>query len=326
MAKTVVIYHGNCADGFTAAWVVRRWWDASEAKLEAMVEAGAIERAENAEPNEIEFIAGVYQKPVDLERLRDNFVIIVDFSYKAPVMRQIIEVAKRTFWIDHHKSAILDMDACLLTNGSSGESDKFEWLTDLERSGAGLAWDYFFPDELRPWLIKYVEDRDLWEFKYRDTRAIQAYIFSFPYDFSQWDEFAADLEDKETTRLYAVAGASIERKHFKDINELLPICTRHIRIGGHIVPVANLPYTMVSDAGHILATRNPSLFGICYYDGMDGRNFSLRSVDGGMDVSEIAKQFGGGGHAHAAGFRVSYEDAKQFELIEGDSDGRKNLS
>jgi nanoRNase/pAp phosphatase (c-di-AMP/oligoRNAs hydrolase) len=28
----------------------------------------------------------------------------------------------------------------------------------------------------------------------------------------------------------------------------------------------------------------------------------MRSIDGGPDVSEIAKAMGGGGHAHAAGF------------------------
>ena len=30
----------------------------------------------------------------------------------------------------------------------------------------------------------------------------------------------------------------------------------------------------------------------------------LRSTDDGLDVSEIAKQYGGGGHRNAAGFRM----------------------
>ena len=38
----------------------------------------------------------------------------------------------------------------------------------------------------------------------------------------------------------------------------------------------------------------------------DGRVFSLRSTEEGLDVSEIAKQYGGGGHKHASGFRVPY--------------------
>lgn len=32
--------------------------------------------------------------------------------------------------------------------------------------------------------------------------------------------------------------------------------------------------------------------------------FGLRATDDGLDVSEVAKQYGGGGHAKAAGFKV----------------------
>lgn len=298
MAKTICVYHGNCADGFTAAWVVReRWLNKVAADTEMKLPT---------EPEPI-FYAGVYQKPVDLEDFKGNHVIIVDFSYPREYMQAICEVAQSVTWIDHHKSAIIDMEGFVWNN--------FEAFTDLERSGAGLTWDYYFPGEARPALIDLVEDRDLWKFKYTDTRDIAAYIFSFVYDFKQWSKFAVDLEYNDRVDLAVQQGKAIERKHFKDIDELLPICTRHIRIAGHIVPCANLPYTMVSDAGHILAERNPTLFGICYYDGMSGRNFSLRSVEGGMDVSLIAKQYGGGGHAKAAGFRVSLEDANHlFEL------------
>ncbi|WP_224794071.1 DHHA1 domain-containing protein [Pseudomonas fluorescens] len=34
--------------------------------------------------------------------------------------------------------------------------------------------------------------------------------------------------------------------------------------------------------------------------------FSLRSTDEGMDVSEVASQYGGGGHRNASGFRVPF--------------------
>lgn len=301
MAKTICVYHGNCADGFTAAWVVmQRYLSKAQADKEM-----------NLPEEEVPvFYAGVYQKPVDLEVFKNNHVIIVDFSYSRAKMQEICEVAQSVIWIDHHKSAMLDMEGFKWNN--------FEAYTDLTRSGAGLAWDYFMgPHDERPALVNIVEDRDLWKFKLPDTRVLQAYIFSFKYSFETWDALCDEMENSDARALAASAGESIERKHFKDIDELLPICTRHIRIAGHIVPCANLPYTMVSDAGHILAERNPSLFGVYYYDGMSGRNFSLRSVEGGMDVSVIAKQFGGGGHERAAGFRVSLVDAAAlFDVLE----------
>jgi nanoRNase/pAp phosphatase (c-di-AMP/oligoRNAs hydrolase) len=45
------------------------------------------------------------------------------------------------------------------------------------------------------------------------------------------------------------------------------------------------------------------MFGGTYYDTATHREFSLRSL-GDFDVSEIAKEFGGGGHKNAAGFKV----------------------
>ena len=49
-------------------------------------------------------------------------------------------------------------------------------------------------------------------------------------------------------------------------------------------------------------------FAACYWDTPEGRVFSLRSSSDGVDVSEIAKQFGGGGHKNAAGFKIAPED------------------
>jgi oligoribonuclease NrnB/cAMP/cGMP phosphodiesterase (DHH superfamily) len=65
-----------------------------------------------------------------------------------------------------------------------------------------------------------------------------------------------------------------------------------------------------SDAGNIMSIGQP--FAATYYDSDKHRVFSLRSATDGLDVSEIAKEFGGGGHVHAAGFKVprSHELAK----------------
>jgi len=109
----------------------------------------------------------------------------------------------------------------------------------------------------------------------------------------------------------AVSQSSRKRKHFKDIGELIGVVTRPMTIAGHTVPMANLPYTLTSDAGHQLATGKP--FAGCYWDTPDGRVFSLRSTDEGLDVSAIAKQYGGDGHRNASGFRVAYADLGQFE-------------
>lgn len=269
---SICIYHGNCADGFGAAWVVRK----------------AL--------GDIEFYAGVYKEPPP--DVTDKDVLLVDFSYKRSVLLEMAEKAKSILILDHHKTAVAD-----LVDLPSNVITVF----DMERSGARIAWDYFFPDETPPPLLLHIEDRDLWRFALTKTREIQANVFSYPYDFQVWDELmAANVGD------LVKDGEAIERKHFKDINELIGVCTRRMVIGGHNVPVANLPYTLTSDAGHILARGEP--FAVCYWDTPEWRVFSLRSTDDGLDVSDIAKQYGGGGHAHASGFRVSYAEAAAFEV------------
>ena len=296
--KTMCIYHGNCADGFGAAWVVRK-----------------------ALGDQVEFVAGVYgQEPPDVE---GKDIIIVDFSYKYEVMARMSWKAHSIIILDHHKSAAEDLgkfppfhagvrldarhaDGTVALGWESAHSfmqmqnaPAIACCFDMNRSGAMLAWDHFFPGQEPPMLLRHIEDRDLWLFKLDGTREIQANLFSYPYDFEVWDKLMA--ADVETLRS---GGAAIERKHHQDIAELVAVMKRRLVIGGHDVPVASLPYTLTSDAGHLMAQGEA--FAACYWDTPDGRVFSLRSTDEGLDVSEIAKQYGGGGHRNASGFRVPF--------------------
>ena len=66
-----------------------------------------------------------------------------------------------------------------------------------------------------------------------------------------------------------------------------------MKFAGYDVPVLNAPYFWASDAGHIMSQGE--LFAACYWDTPSGREYSLRSSKNGLDVSTIAKQFGGGG-------------------------------
>ena len=281
MTKTLCIYHANCADGFGAAWAVRHGL---------------------GEPN-VEFHPGIHQTPPP--DVTGRKVVMVDFSYKRPVLEEMGETAQSILILDHHKSAAEDLAEYPEPPGDL--PDQYGWLPDagiyakfdMDRSGATMAWDHFCGGA-RPRLIAHIEDHDLWRFKMEGTREIQANVFSFPYNFAVWDNLmaapASDLIEQ---------GRAIERKHFKDIDELLGVCQRRLTIGGHDVPVASLPHTLTSDAGHKMAQGEP--FAACYWDTEDARIFSLRSTDDGLDVSEIATAYGGGGHRAAAGFSVPRE-------------------
>lgn len=277
--KPLCIYHGNCADGFGSAWVVRKFYGADG----------------------VDFHAGIYGNPPPDVTGRD--VILVDFSYKRPVLADMAKVANSIKILDHHKTA--EEDLYRLWEDPEFDGTAVEVFFDMSRSGAGLTWDHYFPTEPRPLLINHLEDRDLWRFALEGTREIQASVFSYPYDFEVWDKLMA----MDTAALRA-EGVAIERKHHKDVAELVSVTKRMMKIGGYVVPVANVPYTLASDAGHLMAVDAP--FAACYWDTPEGRVFSLRSREDGADVSEIAKLYGGGGHKHASGFRVGYDRLPEF--------------
>jgi oligoribonuclease NrnB/cAMP/cGMP phosphodiesterase (DHH superfamily) len=268
----LVIYHSPCADGFTAAWSI---WKVHP---------------------DWEFYPGKYQE--DPPDVTDREVWLVDFSYKRPVILEMAKTASFIHILDHHKSAEQD-----LVDLPENVDVKF----DMSKSGARLAWDRFHPTEDIPMLVNYVEDRDLWRFHFEETKGISAYLFATEYDFENWDFIRRLLEDPhEAEELYGY-GNIILKKQTKDINELLQNKFR-FKIGGYEVWTANLPYTLCSEAGNILAQGEP--FGATFY--LDGTSaiFSLRSTEEGLDVSEVARLYGGGGHKHAAGFKVSHEIVK----------------
>lgn len=300
------IYHAPCADGFGAAWAMRR----------LMPKAN------------IEFIPAKYgDAPPDVT---GRIVYILDFSYPREVIADMLTKALRLLVLDHHESALknlVGLDAAdptyfgrthergALTEYVPGMnfwmSDGGHIILDMTRSGAGMAWDYFSytmkqpqenEGEPRPELINYIEDRDLWKFKLPNSKEVNATVFSYDYDFEEWDKLAAqDIQN------LAMQGVGILRKQMKDTHELLRSCTREFIIAGYRVPCANMPYTMSSEGCHMLLDQYPDApFAAAYTDEDGGRKFSLRSENSRVNVSEVAMMFKGGGHRNASGFMMRH--------------------
>lgn len=267
--KTLVIYHAGCWDGFCAAWVLR----------------GAFPDAE--------FHAAHYgTEPPDVAG-RDVFV--VDFSYKRPVMLAIAAAARSLTVLDHHKTAEADLAGLPAEcNGLYGVAPNV--VFKMDRSGGRLAWEYLHGAEPSPWLVDYTEDRDLWRHALPNSREVNAALRSYPLDFAEWERLSA----LDPASLVA-EGAAILRAERQVIDTHVRNA-REVELGGHRVLCCNAT-TLFSEIAGELAVGRP--FGACYFDRADGkRQWSLRSRDGGVDVSEVAKRFGGGGHRNAAGFET----------------------
>ncbi len=259
-----VLYHAACDDGFGAAYVA--WKHFGDQAVYTPVKYG------DALP--------------DIET--GSQVFIVDFSYPRPMLEALAEDCQVVV-LDHHKTSQEDLAGLAFA------------IFDMDRSGAGMAWDYFHPDGgPRPPLIDHIEDRDLWRFALDGTKQISSGLRSRKMDFETWDFYAWHVG-----QLYD-DGVAIER-YIQRLCENLAEDAYIAEWSEGPVLVVNAPGQLTSElADYLLEMEryqgNQVLFVAAYKDMADRRLWSLRSR-GDFDVGAVGKARGGGGHKNAAGFR-----------------------
>tara|TARA_B100000378_G_scaffold257319_1_gene235633 strand:- start:1633 stop:2544 length:912 start_codon:yes stop_codon:yes gene_type:complete len=292
----VMLYHAHCADGFGAAWAAwMKWGEAVDYRP----------------------VSYAQEPPNDLA---GKHVLIGDFSFKRDVMERLGNEARSIIVLDHHKSAEAELEPWIWDD-VSGEfwagDDPMKAVRfmdeyvgqpvvanfDMERSGARMVWE-FCHEQPAPRLIELIEDRDLWRFQHDDTKPFGLWLRSEPFDFERWELISQDLGDaRDSERLLSEARA-MQRFFDQKVSEIAAFARQGV-VGAHAVPVCNCPPMFASEVGHKLLDDYPDApFVACYSDQGKTRGYSLRSRDGRQDVSEIARQFGGGGHRNAAGFGV----------------------
>lgn len=282
----ICVFHHPCMDGWTAAWAVwKRWPD-------------------------IEFVPGEYKSGAALPNVAGRRVLIVDFSYPEAVMRELAESAASITVLDHHETAERNLTTLLEEGVIQGEFD-------MSRSGAMMTWNHVWPNHQKnpfddesstgylPYVVQFVQDRDLWAWELEHSKEINAYIQMQPLTFAAWDKLAHDLEDESGFDMACEIGKALCQRQDSEIGAAIRATKRRMCIRGYSVPVCNLPYQMASEAGNILCKGEP--FAATYFDADDGtRSFSLRSDKDdpmAVNVAKIAESLGGGGHKNAAGFR-----------------------
>jgi hypothetical protein len=222
----------------------------------------------------------------------DRNVILVDFCYSAKVMYDLSKVARSILVLDHHKTSYDDTKNLTLPNT--------RLYFDITKSGAAIAWNYFHRDSYLPDLIWHIQDRDLNTHRSSSTKAIVEGLKQYP-DFRDWEPFLHGIESLQPLKDH---GTNIIDFVNTEAQRMVKVPPRPF-IEGHTVPLYNLPDFMVCDTLALALQAYPDApFAASYYDKGDTRVYSLRSRVDGMDVGELAKKFGGGGHENSAGFTI----------------------
>lgn len=277
--KTRVWFHSTCYDGFAAAWAASRKLGRGPDVVYEKVSYGYPPPA---------------HEPGDILR-------IVDFSFPRDVLLDLQSRCPDIVVLDHHataEEALKGLDFCVF---------------DMERSGAGIAWDWFMSSP-RPTLINLIEDRDLWRWKVPGSKAFHSFILSQPFDFDVWDNIAAQLEGDSAFALYEKGQVLLDA----EATLVSKIVTKSWlgRIGAHRVAFCNIA-SHWSEVGEKLCERFPDAMYAASFTVLPDLTvmWSLRSRNG-FDVSEVAKAFGGGGHRAAAGFKTDLESIRTFGFTE----------
>jgi uncharacterized protein len=279
--RTVVLYHGNCPDGFGGAYAAwKKFGDTAE--YHALSRTGP-------EP----------------EELTGATIYFIDFCYEKEVMDRYAAEAGSLTVLDHHKGVedvVRSMPA---------------YVYDSNRSGASIAWEYFHPGVPMPNLLRYIEDDDLFRFALPETKAVIAYLAVQPHTFELWDAIATDLDNPEHAPVL-LEKLHAYREYFDLLVEYTASRAKPVMFEGYEVYLVtvNPLKPFVSAVGNSLRTKHPP-FALLAHAFAGGMRISMRGDDT-VDLTKIAQKYGGNGHPHSAAFSLTWGDPLPWTPVDED--------
>ena len=253
-----------------------------------------------------DFIVMDYHKPFPFELIEpDEQVYIVDFSIQPYEMDRLLEITKDVTWIDHHRTAIEKhkdyphdlrgirydgVAACMLT---------YCYLHHMTDRGMGDIKPFDISCiRYAPYFTRLIADWDVWKFEYGDeTRHFQVAFNS--YDFSPGsDDWNMFLKRADSDGGLIAEGKIMMRYRDGWASKYCVSKGFEVEFEGYNCFALNL------------ALCNSEYFKSVYKKGydifipfsFDGTNWLYSLYSTTIDVSEIAKKYGGGGHRAASGF------------------------
>jgi oligoribonuclease NrnB/cAMP/cGMP phosphodiesterase (DHH superfamily) len=264
--EIVCLYHANCTDGSASAAVIKHKYP--KARCHPVSHGDSLD--------------------VDVTGKK---VFIVDFSYPAQMLEALKSKAKEVHWYDHHVTSL-------------PIQKQVGWgVINLQESGASLTWKQEYPDRPLPKILSYVRDKDLYEWKLPDSRAISMTLANQPDIHNPggalWRKLIDRLSDRQWKQMVKTGERALAEQRVRIVKG-----TQNgfeLEFHGHRAFAVNWSLE-ASDIGEYVYTEMQYPLVILFYYNGESWTFSLRSPS--IDVSKLALEHGGGGHPGAAGFRT----------------------
>lgn len=251
-----------------------------------------------------------YGKPFPFEKIgQDEQVYIVDYSIEPAEMLRLLEITKDVTWIDHHKTAIEKYADFpheirgVRFDGVAGCMLTYCYIHHMTDRGSGdITPFYMSMTEDAPMFTKLIADWDVWKFEYGDDT--RNFITAFnAYDFrpasKNWDKFLCFPDGMINSAVSELIVQGMTMTTFRDgwAKEYCRTKGFETVIDGHRAFAMNLGNC---NSEYFKSINGHEIFmPFCF----DGEKWTVSLYSKSVDVSEIAKKYGGGGHKGASGFQ-----------------------
>jgi len=257
--------------------------------------AGAIVYRAVSRKDDWEFIEVDYKDEIDIDKIEDGEkIVIVDFSFEPEVMEKVLLKTDDIIWIDHHK-----------TSFEYKYSRELDGLRLNEYSGCELAWKYFMKNRPIPYPVELIGDRDTWRWKHGTTTTyFNEGLKLYPHHPKDeiWDYLLSENEFLVFGWVKEIVEEGRTAARYRDV-----ICEDYANNFGFETTFEGYRCFAIG-----LLMFGSQAFGerfdrydICLAYEFLGDKWVVKLYSATVDVSAVAKKYGGGGHKGAAGFICS---------------------
>lgn len=285
-----IIYHASDFDGHAGGAIARYYFEYKAGKAYTMHSynyGNPFPHDEFETGDEIYFIDCSYQPNDEMKEWEEKY------GYKIYI-------------IDHHKTVV--------------ESDIIDYISggvlNQKKSGCELAWNYFMPDKKMPKVVQLLGRYDVWDKS--DIRKWNSLIEPFQYGFNlvKTNPYFDDAFIGTWCRIFnfngfemaefiddiVYKGKQIVRYKYNENKRIAKSYAAEMTFHGKPTIVINSPIRNSSIFNAVWDENKYEFMLVWSYTKYGDIGVSLYTTRNDIDLSEIAKIYGGGGHLQAAGF------------------------
>lgn len=277
--KSVYIYHSADLDGYCSGAIMRK-----------------------SDPQGI-FIPYDYHQPFPWEQIpTGSRVIMADVSLPMADMDRLSFFSEGNFtWIDHHVSAIADYNSFKFVF-------PFTALLNPKLSACEAVWAFLFPEDPPPMTVELLGIYDTWR-KGNDL-LWEVYALPFQYGMRQkcnsLETFPMEMLDPAADLTPVLQLGNAILSYQKKQNQVIMKTAFEKKVGNYRAICCNMGLANMNSNtfAPVFNPREHDLMLAFCMTATGAYKVSFYTENSTIDVSRIAKSFGGGGHRGAAGCQV----------------------